>query len=65
MSTKNYLKEKWRRHYERRWLVIFCPACGSKNLEKDLNWGKGTHRHCLNCGRRWIIIEDTFNDFGE
>jgi len=44
----------------------FCPSCGSPRIVYDhLRMEQGRHRFCKNCGRRWIVILDTFNDFGE
>ena len=44
----------------------FCPSCGSPKIVYDhLRLDKGRHRRCRNCGKRWIVILDTFNDFGE
>lgn len=44
----------------------FCPECGSALLCYDhLRLEQGRHRLCRRCGKRWIVIYDTFNDFGE
>jgi len=44
----------------------FCPECGSSLIVYDhLRLEKGRHRLCRRCGKRWIVICDTFNDFGD
>ncbi|HAQ03062.1 TPA: hypothetical protein DCQ22_04180 [Candidatus Nomurabacteria bacterium] len=44
----------------------FCPECGSHRLVYDhLRLDKGRHRFCRHCGKRWIVIYDTFNDFND
>ena len=50
---------------KKRKIFNFCPYCGSTRLVRDLPKGwKNLHKLCLNCGKRWEIRIDSYNDFG-